>query len=42
MTLPRLVGIALQAFVLGTLLFVAVVRLVALHTDARLFRYQAF
>jgi len=38
----RLLGITLQALVLGTLLFVAVGQLVALKTDARIFFYQAF
>jgi hypothetical protein len=31
-----------QALVLGTLLTLAVGKLVAIHSDARLFRYQAF
>lgn len=40
--LARLAGIALQALILGTLLFVAIGQLVAMGTGARLFRYQAF
>ena len=42
MKLPRLLGIAFQALVLGVLLFLAVGRLVGLETGARIFRYQAF
>lgn len=40
--LARFAGIALQALILGTLLFVAIGQLVAMGTGARLFRYQAF
>jgi hypothetical protein len=42
MGFPRLLGITLQALVLGTLLFLAVARLVGLESGARIFRYQAF
>jgi len=35
-------GIAVQAIVLGILLFIVIGRLVAMETGARLFRYQAF
>ena len=38
----RICGIVLQAIVLGTLLFLALSRLVALESGARIFRYQAF
>jgi hypothetical protein len=38
----RWAGIALQALILGSLLFVAIGQLVALGTGSRLFRYQAF
>jgi hypothetical protein len=39
---PRLLGIALQALVLGTLLFLALVNLIAMGEGARIFRYQNF
>ena len=42
MRLPRLLGIVLQALVLGVFLFLAVGRLVGLEAGARIFRYQAF
>ena len=42
MRLPRLLGIALQAIVLGVFLFLAVAKLVGMETGARIFRYQAF
>lgn len=38
----RWIGITLQAAILGTLLFFAVGKLVALETGARIFRYQGF
>jgi len=38
----RVLGTFLQAVILGFLLFVSVGSLVALETDARVFRYQAF
>ena len=38
----RWAGIALQALILGSLLFLAIGQLVAMGTGARLFRYQAF
>ncbi|MDM8559129.1 hypothetical protein [Candidatus Parabeggiatoa sp. HSG14] len=40
--IARLLGITLQALVLGILLFIAIGQLVALETDARIFLYQAF
>lgn len=40
--IARLLGISIQAIVLGLVLSVAVGKLVALETDARVFRYQAF
>jgi len=42
MKISRLLGIILQALVLGLLLSVSIGKLVALETDARVFRYQAF
>ncbi len=42
MTGPRLVGILLQAIVLGTLLFLAVVKLTAHGADTQVFQYQGF
>lgn len=41
-TVARLAGVALQAMVLGSLLFLAVVEMAALTTGARIFRYQGF
>jgi len=38
----RWAGITLQAIVLGILLSLAIGKLVALETDARVFRYQGF
>jgi len=38
----RWMGIIIQAIVIGTLLFVAVVKLTSAHTDARIFQYQGF
>jgi hypothetical protein len=40
--IARLLGITLQAIILGILLLVSLGKLVALETDARVFRYQAF
>jgi hypothetical protein len=40
--LARLAGIALQAAVLGYLLFIAVMRMVAVDSGATVFRYQGF
>lgn len=42
MRLSRMLGIVIQAVVLGTLLFLAVGQLVGLEAGARIFRYQAF
>jgi hypothetical protein len=42
MKIARLLGILLQIIVLGTTLSIAIGKLVALETDARVFRYQAF
>ena len=36
------IGVALQALVLGTLLFLALVELGALASGARVFHYQGF
>jgi hypothetical protein len=38
----RALGIALQALVLGVLLFFAIVALIGLNTGARIFQYQGF
>lgn len=38
----RLAGIAIQALVLGYLLFIAVMRMVAIDSGATVFRYQGF
>ena len=38
----RLAGIAVQAAVLGYLLFIAVMRMVAVESGATVFRYQGF
>lgn len=40
--LARLAGIAVQAAVLGYLLFIAVMRMMALDAGATVFRYQGF
>jgi len=42
MRMARITGILIQALVLGTLLFFAIGRLVAIESGARVFRYQAF
>ena len=41
-TLARLAGIAVQAAILGYLLFIAVMRMVAVESGATVFRYQGF
>ncbi len=41
-TLARLAGIAVQAALLGYLLFIAVMRMVAVESGATVFRYQGF
>lgn len=42
MNIWRLLGIACQALVLGTLLFLALAKLIALTSGARVFQYQGF
>lgn len=42
MKIARFFGILFQAIILGFLLFVSVGSMVAIETDARVFRYQAF
>jgi hypothetical protein len=42
MRLGRLVGAALQAIVLGTLLFAAAVEILGVESLTRVFRYQGF
>jgi hypothetical protein len=42
MKFARSLGILIQAVILGFLLFVSVGSMVAMETDARVFRYQAF
>ena len=42
MSIARLSGVVLQAVILGTLLYFAVGKLVAIESGARIFRYQAF
>lgn len=42
MKIARFLGLLVQALVLGFLLFVSVGNMVAVETDARVFRYQAF
>jgi len=39
---PRIVGIVVQALVLGSALFFAIGALVDIYGSARIFRYQAF
>jgi len=41
-TLARAAGALLQALLLGFMLFFATGQLVAVQTDARVFRYQAY
>ena len=38
----RSTGIALQAMVLGIFLFLALIRLIAMASGARVFQYQGF
>ena len=38
----RIAGLIVQALILGTLLYAALGRIVALETGAQIFRYQAF
>ena len=40
--MARLAGIAVQAALLGYLLFIAVMRMVAVESGATVFRYQGF
>jgi hypothetical protein len=42
MNIPRMLGIALQAVVLGTLLFLAIVKMTALSSNLHLFQYEGF
>lgn len=42
MTTARLLGIVVQSIVMGTLLALAIGRLLALGSGARIFQYQAF
>jgi len=42
MNIWRFLGEALQAIVLGSLLFLAVLELIALSTGSRVFLYQGF
>jgi hypothetical protein len=42
MKYARLAGIVVQALILGTLLFVAVGRLMVTEEGSRVFRYQGF
>ncbi len=42
MKLARVTGIVLQAVVLGTLLFLAIVKLTAHGADMQVFQYQGF
>ena len=42
MSLWRLLGITIQAAVLGTALFLAILKLVAISTGSRVFLYQGF
>ena len=42
MNLWRILGVVCQSLVLGSLLFLALVSLVALSTGARVFQYQGF
>lgn len=42
MSWPRAAGVALQALILGSLLFLALVNLIAMSEGARIFRYQNF
>ena len=40
--LARILGITTQSVVLGALLFIAVLRILAIVADAVVFRYQGF
>ena len=42
MNIYRLLGIVCQSVVLGTLLFIALMKLIALSTGTRVFLYQGF
>ncbi|MGE5608459.1 MAG: hypothetical protein ACM359_04340 [Bacillota bacterium] len=42
MTGSRMAGMLFQAVVLGALLFLAVMKLIALGSNARVFQYQGF
>ncbi len=42
MTTARIIGIALQALVLGTLLFLAAVELFSVSSAVRVFQYQGY
>jgi hypothetical protein len=42
MNLWRILGIACQAILLGSLLFLAVAKLIAMSSGARVFQYEGF
>jgi len=42
MSWPRFLGIMLQAIVLGTMLFLAIIKVIATQSGARVFHYQGF
>jgi hypothetical protein len=42
MSIWRLIGITCQAVVLGSLLFLAILKLIAMSTGARVFLYEGF
>lgn len=42
MNWPRIFGLTLQAIVVGTLLFLAVIKLIATQSGAQVFHYQGF
>jgi len=42
MSWPRMLGIAIQSLFLGTLLFLAVMKLIALRSGAQVFHYEGF
>ena len=42
MKLARTIGLIVQSFILGSLLFLAVCQMAMLATGARVFKYQGF
>jgi hypothetical protein len=42
MSWPRILGITVRSLLLGTLLFLAIMKLIALRSGAQVFHYEGF